>query len=183
MFFTSFNKALQFCFVSPPLSKTVGKAVISHTARWCLWQSQSSVMKLIFFVLSKELFCMSINMIGIMHDLPWLLQVLVKYVNEQLFNVLCSYAHDKNYSWAITRSLLWALLVYYNKVIKDFMIVLLAKDQYDFYQVCNYTILDGLPSLNYMKGDTFPLSYVQRFSVQLGHHLKPFFFAGYNQME
>jgi hypothetical protein len=36
--------------------------------------------------------------------------------------------------------------VYYNKVIKDFMIVLLAKDQYDFYQVCKILyLMDFLP--------------------------------------
>jgi hypothetical protein len=61
------------------------------------------------------------------------------------------------------------------KVYKDFVIVLLEKDQYDFYQVGDDNILDVLPSLNFMKGDTLPLSYVQRFFVQLGHHLKTLF--------
>jgi hypothetical protein len=32
------------------------------------------------------------------------------------------------------------------------MMVVLVKDQSDFYQVCNCTILDGLPSLNFYEG-------------------------------
>jgi hypothetical protein len=116
--------------------------VISNTARWCLWQSQSSVMNKSSLYYPKNSFaCQPM----------WLVKCITCHAFCRCFVqwfFLFSCAHAKNYWWAVTRSLLWApfCCVYYNKVIKDFMIVLLAKDRYDFYQVCKILyLMDFLP--------------------------------------